>query len=484
MTAYIIRRLIQAFFVVIAATIVIFLLLNAAPGGPLSGLRIGSTDAKERVSEAQIRQLENLLGIDKPIGLQYLAWVIGDDWMGADWMYAGLERYPASAKTAVRFWVDPGVAHIKPNYDIWVRGTETTPGEIHAVYIEAKPRGQRPDDMLGAKVEKVLSPNLEVTVGGTRKALIITTPETAFVIPGVDPRPEEGSWINISGLTGAYGLLGQWAGYHGEKAGVARMDWGTSWSVANGQPVSAIVESRLSNTLVLMISATLLSLFVGIPIGVYSAVHQYSKADYAITTFSFFGTSMPVFWFGMMMILVFSYGFRGLGLPFMPAGGVESVRPAPEGSLLNLLGSQPGDLIDRFAHVIMPTIVLSLLYLAGWSRFTRSSMLEVLRQDYVRTARAKGLRERIVVYKHALRNALIPVVTVVVLQIPGIFAGAILTETVFNYKGMGRLYFESLGRSDWPLVMIILLIFTVLTVLSTLLGDILYTMIDPRIRFH
>ncbi len=114
----------------------------------------------------------------------------------------------------------------------------------------------------------------------------------------------------------------------------------------------------------------------------------------------------------------------------------------------------------------------------------RSSMLEVLRQDYVRTARAKGLRERTVIYKHALRNALIPVVTIVVLQIPGIFGGAILTETVFNYKGIGLLFFQALGRNDWPVVMILLLITTMLTVLSTLLGDILYTVIDPRIRFH
>jgi len=114
----------------------------------------------------------------------------------------------------------------------------------------------------------------------------------------------------------------------------------------------------------------------------------------------------------------------------------------------------------------------------------RSSMLEVLRQDYVRTARAKGLRERLVIYKHALRNALIPVVTIIVLDIPGIFSGAIVTESVFNYKGMGRLYFEALGRSDWPIVMVLLLITTVLVVLSTLLGDILYTVVDPRIRFH
>ena len=484
MTTYIIRRLFQALGVVIVSTMVIFLILNLAPGGPLSGLRLGAGDIKNRVSEAQVRQLQNYLGIDRPLSLQYLAWMIGDDWVGANWMYVGLERYQVTPKESVRFWTDPGVAHIKPNYDIWMRGTESPSGVIEASYIEAKPKGDRPADLLGGRVERVAGPDLDVTLADNRKVSVKTGPDTQFVIPNVEPRPADGNWVNISGLTGAYGLLGPWAGYHGEKAGVVRFDWGTSWSLARGQPISVIIESRLGNTLVLMTLATLLSVLVGIPIGIYSAVRQYSKADYAITTFSFFGSSMPVFWFGMMMILVFSYGFQGLGLPFLPAGGVDSVRAAPEGSLLNLLGSQPGDLLDRLLHLIMPTMVLSLLYLASWSRFMRSSMLEVLRQDYVRTARAKGLRERLVIYKHALRNALIPVVTIIVLDIPGIFSGAIVTESVFNYKGMGRLYFEALGRSDWPIVMVLLLITTVLVVLSTLLGDILYTVVDPRIRFH
>ena len=484
MSTYIIRRLIQAFFVTVFATMFIFGILNAAPGGPLSGINLGAASKKDRINETQIRQLQNYLGIDRPVLMQYLAWVIGDDWVGADWMYLGWDRYHVDKKTAVRFWADPGVAHLRPNYDIWVRGAETAPGVIEATYVEARPKGERPADMLGAKVELVKGPNLEVTMAGGQKALIQTGPATEFKIPDAAPRPEDGAWINISGLTGAYGALGSWAGWHGDRAGVARMDWGTSWAVARGQPVSGLIESRLGNTIVLMTSATLLSLLIGIPIGILSAVRQYSKLDYAVTTFSFFGSAMPIFWFGMMMILIFSHGFKGLGLPYMPAGGVESVRSAEDGSLLSLIGSQPGDLLDRVVHLILPTMALSLLYLAGWSRFMRSSMLEVLRQDYVRTARAKGLRERAVIYKHALRNALIPVITIVVLQIPGIFSGAILTESVFNYKGMGQLYFQSLGQSDWPVAMVLLLITTVLVVLSTLLGDVLYSVVDPRIRFH
>jgi peptide/nickel transport system permease protein len=132
---------------------------------------------------------------------------------------------------------------------------------------------------------------------------------------------------------------------------------------------------------------------------------------------------------------------------------------------------------------VLPVSVLTLLYLAGWSRFMRSSMLEVLRQDYVRTARSKGLQERMVILKHAARNALIPLITIVVFQIPGIFSGAIITETIFNYPGMGRLFIDSLNRDDWPIVMALLFITAILVVLATLIGDILYTIVDPRIRF-
>jgi peptide/nickel transport system permease protein len=140
--------------------------------------------------------------------------------------------------------------------------------------------------------------------------------------------------------------------------------------------------------------------------------------------------------------------------------------------------------MDRVLHLLMPTIVLSLLYMAGWSRFTRTSMLEVMRQDYVRTARAKGLVERVVISKHALRNALIPIITIVALQLPGLFTGAIMTETVFAYPGMGRLYFNAMTQSDWPVVMAILFITAILVVISNLAADLAYAAVDPRIRYE
>jgi len=267
----------------------------------------------------------------------------------------------------------------------------------------------------------------------------------------------------------------------GERHGVLRGDWGESWKVAQSQEVMMLIKSRLSNTLILMGASLFLSLAVAIPIGIFSAVKQYSKLDYVVTMGSFVGLSMPVFWFGIMLILIFALKFKEWGLPYLPTGGVAAVRVY---EIPGLGTVQPGTLLDRVLHLLMPTVVLSLLYMASWSRFTRASMLEVLRQDYVRTARAKGLIERIVIAKHALRNALIPVITIIALQLPGLFTGAIMTETVFAYTGMGRLYYNSMTQSDWPVVMAILFITAILYVLSSLVADVTYAVVDPRIQYN
>ncbi len=268
--------------------------------------------------------------------------------------------------------------------------------------------------------------------------------------------------------------------------GVLRGDFGRSTVIRQGAPVSAELLSRLGPTLELMVSALLLSLLIGVPIGIYSAVRQYSRFDYFFTTLSFFGSSMPVFFFGLLMILAFSVMPIFLAdtfpwMPRLPSGLRVAIRPYEIAPWLPTV--QPGSLADRLLHLAMPLTVLTLFNTATWSRFVRSSMLEVLRQDYVRTARAKGLVERVVIMKHALRNALIPFVTILVLQIPGIFAGAIITETVFAWPGMGRLYVDALNRSDWPVALAFIFITAILTVIATLLGDILYTVVDPRIKY-
>ncbi|MCZ7568623.1 MAG: ABC transporter permease [Ardenticatenaceae bacterium] len=299
----------------------------------------------------------------------------------------------------------------------------------------------------------------------------VTTADIQRLEQAIGLRDEQGNVIPL------------WKRYLNWLGKAVRAQWGISWKIAQNMPVAFLIKSRLSNTILLMTSATILSLLVAIPIGIYSAVHQYSRADYILTSFSFFGIAMPVFWFGLLLIILTNKLFRDWGLPYLPPGDVAGIRAPLPGSLLAVLGAKPGSILDRVVHLILPTIVLSLLYMASWSRYMRSSMLEVLRQDYVRTARAKGLVERVVIAKHAFRNALIPIVTIVVFQIPGIFSGAVVTETVFNWKGIGRLYIDALFASDWPVVMALLFITAVLVVIANLLADVLYTVVDPRIRY-
>jgi peptide/nickel transport system permease protein len=484
MSGYLIRRFLQMALVVLLSTMAIYALLNVAPGGPLSGLRTASADPNQRISAADIARLEAYLGIDKPLALRYVVWLIGDDWLGADWVSLSRGGYEVDEEHTYRFWADPGVAHLRPGYTLWVRGETGEDGSVQATYVEARPSGERPADMIEVRVVEVQGADMHTERVGGDEVLVHTTSDTKFVIPGADSRPEEGTWVDVGWLLNPYrGLLGRWAGYHSNRRGVVRLDWGTSWKLAVGQPVEMLYLSRLGNTLLLMTLSLIFSLVIAVPIGIISAVKQYSTLDHVATNFGFFGSSMPVFWFGLMLILIFSEGFKNWGLPSMPAGGVYMLRRAPAGQVLDYLNATPGGLLDRAVHLVMPTIVLSLFYTAAWTRFTRSSMLEVLRQDYIRTARAKGLRERVVLGRHALRNALIPLITSVVFQIPYLFGGAIITETVFNYHGVGRLYFKALVQSDWPVVMIYMLISSILVVIATLLGDILYTLVDPRIRF-
>jgi peptide/nickel transport system permease protein len=244
-----------------------------------------------------------------------------------------------------------------------------------------------------------------------------------------------------------------------------RGDFGSSWSVAFGQPVGRLIESRLAYTLLLMGLAALVSFVIAVPIGIISAVKQYSILDYFITGFSFFGLSMPTFWFGVMLLILFSVVW-----PVLPAGGGSTA-------------GREGDWLDRARYLILPLLVLSLVQVASWSRFMRSSMLETLRQDYMRTARAKGLPFRGTILKHGLRNAILPLVTLLGLEIPQLFGGAIITETIFSWPGMGRLFFQGVSQNDWPVVQAITMLSALLVVLGNLLSDVLYAWIDPRIRY-
>ena len=264
------------------------------------------------------------------------------------------------------------------------------------------------------------------------------------------------------------------------RGGIIRGDLGLSWRVSQNEPTLRVLMRLLPNTMMLMITSSILALVVAVPVGVYSAVHQYSRTDYLVTAGTFLGISMPVFWLGSMLILIFSFKFKQWGLPFLPPGSAVAARDY----VVPLLGLvEAGSWFDRGLRLIMPTLTLSLLQMAAWSRFTRASMLEVLRQDYVRTARAKGLGEWSVIIKHALRNSLIPVVTLIAINLPGVFTGAIITEQIFRVNGIGELLVTSVQKSDTPVVMAIVFIYAILVVASQLIADVVYGVLDPRIKF-
>jgi peptide/nickel transport system permease protein len=243
------------------------------------------------------------------------------------------------------------------------------------------------------------------------------------------------------------------------------------WSMSNSEPVSQAILERLPATFTLMGSAFVFSLAIGVTAGIISAVKQYSWLDYTVTTLAFFGQSMPVFWFALMMQLAFSVvGITAFGYHFsLPSASMST--------------SDTFDLGDRIQHLILPTVVLSLLFIAQWSRFMRSSMLEVVRTDYMRTAAAKGVSQTAVILKHGLKNALIPLVTVIALSLPGLVAGAVVTETIFAWPGMGRLFINALGQFDFALLMGYMMLVSFLVIFFNLVADLCYAWLDPRVKY-
>jgi peptide/nickel transport system permease protein len=248
---------------------------------------------------------------------------------------------------------------------------------------------------------------------------------------------------------------------------LTRGDWGISFN--SGQPVLSVISERLPATLLLTGAAFLVTLLLAIPIGILAAVRQYSVFDYLTTSVAFLGISIPSFWFGLMLLFVFSFSFD-----LLPSSGLSDPRRSLEGWAA---------VVDLLRHLVMPVAVLALISTAGVTRYMRASMLEVINQDYVRTARSKGLSEAIVVGKHAVRNGAIPIVTVLALEVPELFLGSVITETIFGIPGMGRLFIESAHVHDYPVLMGILLIAAFLIVLFNLLADIFYGLLDPRIAY-
>ncbi len=241
------------------------------------------------------------------------------------------------------------------------------------------------------------------------------------------------------------------------------LDWGYSFS--SHQPVLTLIGERLPNTLYLMGTVFVVVLLLAIPIGVLTAVRQYSVFDYVVTGTTFTFLSTPTFWLGLLLIILF-----GLQLRWLPLGGMAT------------LGAD-FEIGDRLRHLVLPVATIALVQLGSHVRYLRASMLETIGQDYMRTARAKGLAERVVVLRHALKNAAIPLVTVVALDVPDLFVGALVTEQIFGWPGMGRLFWDAATRSDYPVLQGILAVSSTLIVLANLLADVTYGYLDPRIRF-
>lgn len=238
-------------------------------------------------------------------------------------------------------------------------------------------------------------------------------------------------------------------------------DWGRSYR--DSQPVLHVIGAHLGATLELMVAAMFIAIMLGAWIGVMGAIRRYSIFDSLATIGAMIALSIPTFWFGLVTIYIFS-----VKLGWLPPGNRYTVG---DGSFWNHLH-----------HLIAPSLVLALVEVAVWSRYMRASMLDVINQDFIRTARAKGLPERLILFRHAIRNALIPMITLAGLQMPTLLGGALVTETVFTWPGMGRLFLDSLGYRDYPVIMGILMFTAIMVLLGNLLADLLCAVVDPRIR--
>ncbi len=345
MTTYIARRLIQTVGLLFILSVLLFALVNAAPGGPISAY------GGRRPRPEKVEQLKRQFGLDQPLYVQYVYWLVGNDWTQID---------------------------------------------------------------------------------------------------------SDGDGVNDEA---------------GSRKGILRGDFGFSYRTR--QPVLEEVGLRLPNTITLMGITMLTALAVAIPIGIYSAIKQYSVFDFFATTFSFAGQAIPEFWLGLLLIIIFYATLKNpwTGEPLLPSGGISSL-------------DSGFSLSDRLAHLVLPVLTGALGWIAWYSRFLRSSLLEILPLNFLRAARAHGLPERVVIFKHALSNALIPIVTLIALDLPYIFTGAVLVESIFAWPGMGRLYYQAAVERDYPLLLAVLIIGAGFIILCNLIADVLYAYLDPRVRYE
>jgi len=247
----------------------------------------------------------------------------------------------------------------------------------------------------------------------------------------------------------------------------AKLDFGKSF--VDGRDVIGKIAERIPITLVINVLSLIVIFLIAVPLGVLSATKQYSLFDKVTTVFVFVGFSTPTFWLALLLMIFF-----GVYLGILPISGFESIETSGM--------SAPERLFDWARHLVLPVFVAAFGGIAGFSRYSRSSMLDVIRQDYIRTARAKGLPEKDVIRRHAFRNALLPIVTILGLAVPGLISGGVIFETIFAIPGMGQLYYQSVMSRDYPTIMGLMVIYSFLILLGNLLADIMYGVVDPRIR--
>lgn len=255
----------------------------------------------------------------------------------------------------------------------------------------------------------------------------------------------------------------------GTRKGVLRGDFGMSL-MKRGQTAWEVIWDRIPNTMLLMVTAEIVIIVFALLIGIFSALRQYSLADHIITGISFIGYSTPIFFFALIAIYIFSVNFKRWGLPSLPAVG--------------MFDPQVGKTVGQVAlHMILPVLTIAFVSIAAYSRYIRSTMLEVMNQDYIRTAKAKGLASRQVLFVHALKNASLPIVTLIGLDLALLMGGALVTERIFAWPGMGRLFLDHVLRFDTPVVMGILIILSVSVIVFQIITDLAYAVLDPRIRY-
>jgi peptide/nickel transport system permease protein len=242
-------------------------------------------------------------------------------------------------------------------------------------------------------------------------------------------------------------------------------------SLYNRLPVADRIWAAIPNTLLLAVLALGIALAIAVPLGVYSAVRHGSVFDRSASVGAVAMYAMPDFWLALLLVILFALKFKEWGFPSLPVGGMADARGG-------------GDLADRIKHLLLPVMALAMVQIGSWSAFFRSSMLETLSQEYIRTARGKGLPNRTILYLHAFKNAFLPLITIVGLALPGLLGGALFIETIFAWPGMGRLTYEAVGRRDYTMIMATTLMFSVLTMISNLVADVLYAVLDPRIRLE